>query len=66
LEKLKKYVGNIETSLPDNVSSDMEDLLLWYHNLTNISLEDIIEFRVRFLEIHPFQDKDKHFDLVKN
>ena len=31
-KKLKNYVGNIETSLPDNVSSDMEDLLLWYHN----------------------------------
>lgn len=55
-KKLKNYVGNIETSLPDNVSSDMEDLLLWYHNLTNITLEDIIEFHVRFLEIHPFQD----------
>ena len=37
-KKLKNYVGNIETSLPDNVSSDMEDLLLWYHNLTNITL----------------------------
>lgn len=34
----------------------MEDLLLWYHNLTNITLEDIIEFHVKFLEIHPFQD----------
>ena len=55
-KKLKNYVGNIETSLPDNVSSDMEDLLLWYHNLTNITLEDIIEFHVKFLEIHPFQD----------
>ena len=37
-KKLKNYVGNIETSLPENVSSDMEDLLLWYHNLTNITL----------------------------
>lgn len=55
-KKLKNYVGNIKTSLPDNVSSDMEDLLLWYHNLTNITLEDIIEFHVRFLKIHPFQD----------
>ena len=55
-KKLKNYVGNIETSLPENVSSDMEELLLWYHSLTNITLEDIIEFHVRFLEIHPFQD----------
>lgn len=58
-KKLKNYVGNIETSLPDNVSSDMEDLLLWYHNLTNITLEDIIEFHVKFLEIHPFQDENE-------
>ena len=55
-KKLKNYVGNIETSLPDNVSSEMEDLLLWYHNLTNITLEDIIEFHVKFEKIHPFQD----------
>lgn len=58
-KKLKNYVGNIETSLPDNVSSDMEDLLLWYHNLTNITLEDIIEFHAKFLEIHPFQDENE-------
>lgn len=41
-KKLKNYVGDIETSLPENVSKDMEDLLLWYHSLTNITLEDII------------------------
>ena len=58
-KKLKNYVGNIETSLPENVSSDMEELLLWYHSLTNITLEDIIEFHVRFLEIHPFQDENE-------
>lgn len=55
-KKLKNYVGDIETSLPENVSKDMEDLLLWYHSLTNITLEDIIEFHVRFEKIHPFQD----------
>lgn len=58
-KKLKNYVGNIEISLPDNVSSDMEELLLWYHNLTNITLEDIIEFHVRFEKIHPFQDENE-------
>lgn len=55
-KKLKNYVGDIETSLPENVSKDMEDLLSWYHSLTNITLEDIIEFHVRFEKIHPFQD----------
>lgn len=58
-KKLKNYVGNIETSLPDNVLSDMEDLLLWYHSLTNITLEDIIEFHVKFEKIHPFQDENE-------
>ena len=37
----------------------MEDLLLWYHNLTNITLEDIIEFHVKFEKIHPFQDENE-------
>lgn len=55
-KKLKNYVGDIETSLPENVSKDMEDLLLWYHSLTNITLEEIIEFHVKFEKIHPFQD----------
>lgn len=55
-KKLKNYVGDMETSLPENVSKDMEDLLLWYHSLTNKTLEDIIEFHVRFEKIHPFQD----------
>lgn len=55
-KKLKNYVGDIGTSLPENVSKDMEDLLSWYHSLTSITLEDIIEFHVRFEKIHPFQD----------
>ena len=58
-KKLKNYVGDIETSLPENVSKDMEDLLLWYHSLTSITLEDIIEFHVRFEKIHPFQDENE-------
>ena len=55
-KKLKNYVGDIETSLPANVSKDMKSLLEWYNGLQNKTIEDIIEFHVRFEKIHPFQD----------
>ena len=50
------FVGNITTSLPKNVSSDMKQLLNWYDNISKKTIEDIIEFHVRFEKIHPFQD----------
>ncbi len=52
----KNFVGEITTSLPKNVAKDMKSLLEWYHNIKNKSIEDIIEFHVRFEKIHPFQD----------
>ena len=55
-KKLKNYVGDIETSLPANVSKDMKSLLEWYNGLQNKTIEDIIEFHARFEKIHPFQD----------
>lgn len=53
---MKNFVGNITTSLPNHVPDDMKKLLYWYHNIDNITLEDIIEFHVKFEKIHPFQD----------
>ena len=58
-KKLKNFVGNIETSLPSNVKRNMEDLLKWYNNIPSKTLEDIIEFHVRFEKIHPFQDENE-------
>ena len=52
----KNFVGIITTSLPKDVPSDMKKLLKWYDNLSNKTIEDIIEFHVRFERIHPFQD----------
>ena len=46
----------IDTSSPKEVDSDMTILLDWYNSLSNVSLEDIIEFHVRFERIHPFGD----------
>ena len=55
-KKKRNFVGNIVTSLPNNVANDMKDLLKWYNKISNKSLEDIIEFHVRFEQIHPFGD----------
>jgi len=52
----KNFVGNITTSLPSDVASDMKCLIDWYDNISNKTFEDIIEFHVRFEKIHPFQD----------
>lgn len=55
-KKLKNYVGNITTTLPKNVPNDMKKLLDTYNKINKKSLEDIIDFHVKFEEIHPFQD----------
>ena len=49
-------INVIDTSSPDNVEKDLEELLYWYNNLKKITLEDIIEFHYRFEKIHPFGD----------
>ena len=55
-KKLVNYVGDITTSNPKNVSRDIKELLEWYKGIDKKSIEDIIEFHVRFVKIHPFQD----------
>ena len=55
-KKLADEVGGNETSLPDNVSGDMKVLIDKYNSLNNKSLDDILDFHVRFERIHPFQD----------
>ena len=55
-KKRKNFVGNITTSLPNNVQNDMKELMDWYDKIDKKSIEDIIEFHVRFEKIHPFQD----------
>ncbi len=49
-------INVIETSSPKDVGSDITILLDWYNSLSKVSLEDIIEFHVRFERIHPFGD----------
>ena len=50
------YVGNVTTSLPQDVPEDMRELMGWYDALEKIDLRSIAEFHARFEHIHPFQD----------
>lgn len=49
-------VGGYETTLPENVSNEMKNLLEFYNNKKAKSFEDIIDFHYQFEKIHPFQD----------
>ena len=49
-------INVINTSSPENVEGDLDELLIWYNDLKNKKIEDIIEFHVRFELIHPFGD----------
>ena len=49
-------VGGRETSKPEQVAVDIQNLLAWYTSKEHISFEDIVEFHFRFESIHPFQD----------
>jgi Fic family protein len=55
-KKLPNEVGGTETSLPQNVENDMNELGRWYNSLSETTFENIIEYHYRFEKIHPFQD----------
>lgn len=49
-------VSDIVTVSPNDVPLKMQELLNWYNNLENKTLEDIVKFHVKYETIHPFQD----------
>ena len=55
-KRLPNEVGGMDTTMPEEVAEKIKSLLTWYNSLENVTLEDIIEFHVRFVKIHPFQD----------
>ena len=55
-KKLPNEVGGLNTTEPKNVERDMKKLLEWYESLNEITINEIIEFHVKFEKIHPFQD----------
>lgn len=54
-KKLPNEVGGTETTNPKDVASEIRKLL-GYNGLSEITLEEVIDFHYRFECIHPFQD----------
>lgn len=55
-KKLPNEVGGNNTSSPEDVQNDIQNLLNWYNSLSTITFEDIVKFHSIFEKIHPFQD----------
>lgn len=55
-KKLPNEVGGMNTALPEDVPKKMKELLNEYNVKEEKSLEDILDFHVKFEKIHPFQD----------
>ncbi len=55
-KRLPNEVGGIETTSPEQVHTEMVDLLKKYNAIKHKSLDDLLDFHTRFERIHPFQD----------
>ena len=55
-KRLPNEVGGMNTCQPEDVSTEMKKLLKEYNSVKAHSFEDILDFHVRFENIHPFQD----------
>ena len=55
-KKLPNEVGGRETVLPEEVADQMKRLLKMYNSKEEKTLDDILDFHVKFERIHPFQD----------
>ncbi|MDO5787796.1 MAG: Fic family protein [Phascolarctobacterium sp.] len=55
-KRLPNEVGGMDTALPEEVAAKMKALLAAYNAKRKITLEDILDFHVKFERIHPFQD----------
>ncbi len=55
-KKMPNEVGGMETALPEEVPQKIKLLLTLYNKKEKKTLEDILDFHVKFERIHPFQD----------
>jgi len=55
-KKRPNEVGGMTTTLPENVGGEMKSLISKYNTLSEVTLDDILDFHVKFERIHPFQD----------
>ena len=55
-KKIPNEVGGRDTTAPEEVPTEMKQLLASYNRKPDKMLEDLIAFHVAFESIHPFQD----------
>lgn len=55
-KKIPNEVGGMDTALLEEVADKMKTLLKEYNVIKEKTLEDILDFHVKFERIHPFQD----------
>lgn len=55
-KKLPNEVGGIQTTPPEDVAREMNELLKWYDGKSHKTLDDLLDFHYKFERIHPFQD----------
>ena len=55
-KRMPNEVGGKETTQPERVADELKKLLAEYNAVKGKTLEEIIDFHVRFESIHPFQD----------
>lgn len=55
-KRLPNEVGGKETTAPEDVARSMQSLLQHYNASATHTLDDLLDFHVRFEQIHPFQD----------
>lgn len=55
-KKMPNEVGGMATTMPEDVAAEMQALLAAYSAKKVKTLNDILDFHVRFERIHPFQD----------
>ena len=55
-KKMPNEVGGMAITMPEDVAAEMQTLLAAYSAKKAKTLEDILDFHVRFERIHPFQD----------
>ena len=55
-KRMPNEVGGKETTQPERVADELKKLLAEYNAVKEKTLEEIIDFHVRFESIHPFQD----------
>ena len=55
-KRLPNEVGGLETCPPEDVHKELKTLLTDYYHNRQQTFENILNFHVRFEQIHPFQD----------